>query len=86
LRCEFREAILVLITEAMVFLHSVLLIGLFALSLWPATLFRDDQAAVVMGNGFHTGTFRGIWQRNLPVFPLKLAPACSLKRRPFAEL
>jgi len=28
-----------LITEAMVFLHSVLLIGQFAHSLWPATLF-----------------------------------------------
>jgi len=38
---------LVLITEAMVFLHSVLLIGQFAHSHWPATLFCDDQAAVV---------------------------------------
>jgi hypothetical protein len=69
---------LVLITEAMVFLHSVRLVGQFAHSLWPATMFRDDQAAVELGNGCPTGTFRGIWQENRLLFALKLLRLCRL--------
>ncbi|GGX98444.1 hypothetical protein GCM10007386_31690 [Pseudoduganella dura] len=58
LRCEFREAMLVLMTDAMVTLQTVLLFGHFARQLWPATLFRDAQAAVVTGNGFRMEIFR----------------------------
>jgi hypothetical protein len=38
----------------------------------------DDQAAVVLGNGFHTGTFRAIQLVNRPVFTLKLPAECRL--------
>jgi hypothetical protein len=54
-------------TDAMVILQTVLLIGRFARQLWPATLFRDAQAAVVTGNGFRMESFRGFCE-NLEVF------------------
>ncbi|WP_229428018.1 hypothetical protein, partial [Pseudoduganella dura] len=41
-----------------------LLFGHFARQLWPATLFRDAQAAVVTGNGFRMESFRRFSRKN----------------------
>jgi hypothetical protein len=39
------------------------------ISLWPASLFRDDQAAVVMGNGCPMGKLREKKMLNFFVSP-----------------
>jgi hypothetical protein len=57
-------------TDAMVTLQCGTAVWRFAHPLWPATLFRDAQAAVVTGNGFHTESFRD-FSKNLKVFCAK---------------
>jgi hypothetical protein len=50
--CEFSDATLVLILDAMCFSRLVFIVGNVPLiSLWSATLFRDNQTAVDAGNG-----------------------------------
>jgi hypothetical protein len=57
-------------TDVMVTLQCGTAVGRFARQLWPATLFRDAQAAVVTGNGFHVESFRD-FSRNFDVIFVK---------------
>jgi hypothetical protein len=48
------------------------------ISLWSASLFRDNQTAVVAGNGFPLGKFRQGRRENFCVAGLKFASAARL--------
>jgi hypothetical protein len=53
-------------------------LGDMLISLWPAPLFRDDQAAVVMGNGCPMGKLREKQARNFFDSPYNLHPHARL--------
>src|SRR5450830_1705694 len=69
LRCEFSDAIFVLMTCAMVFLQNwyYVLWARCLSSLWCVSLFRDNHTAVIAGNGFPYGKFRQKRRENFRV-------------------